>query len=245
MFIETETGALAVDTAHLFVRHYVKCHGLPMTISSDRDSNFTSKIWTSVTSIQKTQHNLSSVFRPQTDGQTERTNRFIEDYLRGVVNPSQTDWNEYLHFSEFTYSRRVHSSIGMSPFEADLDHVPYMPDDSAADPQFNKIIKRAQECVLQQEVFLKKAQDAKAQERMRSYYYKNRIQQTFEVGDLVLLDGKNLDIGHRGFSKTNKLAPRLIGPYCIIEKVHKDSYRITMSKNLRIHPVFHTSLLKL
>ena len=81
-----------------------------------------------------TQHNLSSAFQPQTDGQTERTNRFIEDYLRNVVNPSQDNWDEFLSLAEFAYNRRVHSSIGMSPFEADLGYQPFIPDDVVSDP---------------------------------------------------------------------------------------------------------------
>ncbi|RAW43259.1 hypothetical protein PC110_g576 [Phytophthora cactorum] len=100
--------------------------------------------------------------------------------------------------------------------------------------------------MLRQEVFLKSAQDAmsEAQERMKGYYDKNRNYQEFEVGQLVLLDGTNLDIRHKGFAKSFKLAPRLVGPYPIVEKVQNDSYKLAMSDNLKIHPVFHTSLLK-
>ncbi|OWZ05517.1 LOW QUALITY PROTEIN: Retrotransposon protein [Phytophthora megakarya] len=115
-FIATNTTATAEDTATLFMVNYVKEHGVPKSIISDRDSKVTSKFWHDViTTLQKT-HQLSSAFSPQTDGQTERANRFVEDYLRGVVNPAQNDWDEYLHLAEFAYNRRVHSSIGMSSF---------------------------------------------------------------------------------------------------------------------------------
>ncbi|KAF1333396.1 Retrovirus polyprotein, partial [Globisporangium splendens] len=216
-FIATKTTATAEDTADLFMKCYMKDHGQPKSIVSDRDSKFTSKFWTSIMTTTKTQHNLSSAFRPQTDGQTERRNRFIEDYLRGVVNPAQNDWNDFLHTAEFAYNRRVHSTIGMSPFEADLGYNPYIPDDVAADPEFKKLNKAAQDFLFHQEVFLRKAQDAmsEAQERMKSYYDKNRKQQNFEIG-----------------------------PYPIVNKVHKDSYEIAMSKDLKIHPIFYTSLLK-
>ncbi|KAF1329279.1 Retrovirus polyprotein, partial [Globisporangium splendens] len=246
MFIPTKTTASAEDTAELFMKHYVKDHGLPRTIVSDRDTKFTSKLWQQVMTIMGTKHNLSSAFRPQTDGQTERTNRFVQDYLRGVVNPSQNDWDDYLHLAEFAYNRRVHSSIGMSPFEADLGYTPCMPDDVAMDPEFRELSKSAKEFVLKQEAMLKIAQDAisEAQDRMKSYYDKNRLVQDFEVGDYVLLDGKNLDIRHKGFAQSKKLAPRFIGPYQIVKKVHKDSYELALSRELKLHPVFHTSLLK-
>ena len=245
-FIQTKTTATAKDTAEIFMKHYVKDHGLPKTITSDRDSKFTSHLWKDLMLCLQTKHNLSSAFRPQTDGQTERTNRFIEDYLRGVINPAQNNWNEFLHLAEFAYNRRVHSSIGMSPFEADLGYNPYMPDDVVRDPEFSKLVQDTKVFLLRQEAFLKMTQDAmsEAQSRMKLYYDKNRPVQIFEVGDEVLLDGKNLDIRHKGFAQSSKLAPRYIGPYRIVKKVQKDSYELSLSKGLKLHPVFHTSLLK-
>lgn len=119
-FIATKTTDEATEIANVFMKNYVKDHGLPKTIVSYRDTKFTSKFWQTVIAAMGKQHNLSSAFRPQTDGQTERINRFIGDYLRGVINPAQNNWDEFLHLAEFAYNRRVHSTIGMSPFEADL-----------------------------------------------------------------------------------------------------------------------------
>ncbi|KAG3118660.1 hypothetical protein PI125_g2726 [Phytophthora idaei] len=111
----------------------------------------------------------------------------------------------------------------MSPFEADLGYCPYMPDDVTADPDFKKLNKTAHDFLLRQEVFLKSAQDAmsEARERMKGYYDKNRKSQEFEMGQLVLLDGKNIDIRHKGFAKSFKLAPRFVGPYPIVETVQR------------------------
>ncbi|KAI9991748.1 hypothetical protein PInf_017099 [Phytophthora infestans] len=64
------------------------------------------------------------------------------------------------HYSlndEFAYNRRVHSTIGMSPFEADLGYSPYMPDEVLLDPELNKLEKAAKALLLRQEVFLKVA----------------------------------------------------------------------------------------
>ena len=245
-FIATKTTDDTTEIANVFMKNYVKDHGLPKSIVSDRDTKFTSKLWQSIMETLGTQHNLSSAFRPQTDGQTERTNRFIGDYLRGVVNPAQDNWDSYLHLAEFAYNRRVHSTIGMSPFEADLGYVPYMPDEVASDPEFKKLNKTAQEFLLRQETLLKVAQDrmSEAQERMKFYYDKNRLVQNFELNDLVLLDGKNLDIRHKGYAQSKKLAPRYIGPFPVLKKISKDSYELGLSKGLKLHPVFHTSLLK-
>ncbi|GMG18316.1 unnamed protein product [Phytophthora fragariaefolia] len=134
----------------------------------------------------------------------------------------------------------------MSPFEADLGYVPYMPDEVARDPEFERLQKSAQDFLLKQDAILKMAQDAmsEAQTRMKSYYDKNRLAQDFKPGDMVLLDGRNLDIRHKGFAQAKKLAPRFIGPYPVVKQVHHDSYELRLSKGLKLHPIFHTSLLK-
>ena len=85
---------------------------------------------------------------------------------------------------------------------------------------------------------------SEAQSRMKSYYDKNRKIQEFKIGDKVLLDGRNLQIHHKGFKNTAKFAPRFIGPFQILDKIQKDSYKLSLSKGLKLHPVFHTSLLK-
>eukprot|EP00644_Phytophthora_capsici_P015818 jgi/Phyca11/131297/e_gw1.103.44.1 len=172
----------------------------------DRDSTFTSKFWQAVITAMGTHHNLSSAFRQQTDGHTERTNR-----LSKII--SENDWDEFLHWANFAYNRRVHATIGMSPFEADLGYISYMPcDDVASDPEFKKLEKAAKEFLLRQEAFLKVAQDrmSEAQERMKHYYDKNRLVMDFKNGGMVRLDGKNLDICQKGYAQSKKLAPRFI-----------------------------------
>ncbi|GMF56292.1 unnamed protein product [Phytophthora fragariaefolia] len=215
--IAMKTIDATTDIADVFMKNYVKDHGLPKTIVSDRDTKFMSELWQSIAKALGTQHNLSSAFRPLTARQTERTHRFIGDYLRDVINPAQNDWDDYLHLSEFAYNRRVHPTIGISPFEADHGYVPYMPDDVASDPNFTKLEKSAREFLLRQETRLKVAQDrmTEAQEHIR----------------------------HKGYAQSKKLPPRYIGPFPVLKKISKDSYELGISKGLTLHPVFHTSLL--
>ncbi|KAF4043655.1 putative transposon Tf2-9 polyprotein [Phytophthora infestans] len=77
---------------------------------------------------------------------------------------------------------------------------------------------------------------------MKVHYDMNRKSQDFEVGHLVLLDGRNINIHHK--ISQNCLTPRFVKPYPIVEKVHRDSYKLAVSDGLKAQSGFHTSLLK-
>ncbi|GMF18115.1 unnamed protein product [Phytophthora lilii] len=70
---------------------------------------------------------MTVAYRAQGDGQSERTNRTLEEYLRCFVSPHQDNWDVHLANAEFAINSAVNSSIKMSPFEADLGYVPANP----------------------------------------------------------------------------------------------------------------------
>ncbi|KAE8963300.1 hypothetical protein PF011_g29084 [Phytophthora fragariae] len=159
-FIATKTTATAQDTAKLFRDHYQRLHGFPVSIVCDRDSKFTSKLWTHLLQLQDTKLSPSSAFKPSTDGQTEITNKFIGEYLRAYVNPHQNDWHDFLALAEFAYNARDHSSLGMSPFVADLGYQPRSVSD--LDVPESPSYKSASRFVDVQKAILVECQDALA-----------------------------------------------------------------------------------
>ena len=235
--------------AAIFQKEFQRLHGIPETIISDRDCRFNSAFWLEFMELQGCKHQLSSAFRPNTDGQTERTNRFIEDYVRNYIYANQENWPDLLWSAEFAYNSRVHESLKMSPFEADLGYVPR----AIPDRIFNDIVgtKSNQDIFAlgerQQELLITlKMNLENAQLRMKKYYDKNRPVQVFEIGDKVLISSRNLNIEHLGIAKegTTKFGPLWIGPYPIIEKTTPDTYKLLLPIGLRLHSEFHTSLLK-
>ena len=60
--------------------------------------------------------NLSTARHPQTDGQTERANRIIEDVLRHFVSPDMTDRDRYLCMAQFAMNSAWHETIQQTPF---------------------------------------------------------------------------------------------------------------------------------
>ena len=104
--------------AQLYIKHIVSLHGVPVSIVSDRGTQFTSRFWQKLQEAMGTQLDFSTAYHPQTDGQTERTIQTLEDMLRMCVLDLKQDWDQYLSLVEFAYNNSYHSSIGMPPYEA-------------------------------------------------------------------------------------------------------------------------------
>ena len=108
----------AEQLAELIIGTVVKDFGLPSGIVSDRGSVFTSKFWSTLCWVLKIKRKLSTAFHPQTDGQTERQNQTLEQYLRQFCTYHQDDWASLLPQAEFAYNNSDHASLGCSPFFA-------------------------------------------------------------------------------------------------------------------------------
>jgi hypothetical protein len=117
-FIPLKTTHRAADVADIFLKEVACLHGIPKTIVSDRDPKFTSNFWKGLFKGFGTNLNFSTTYHPESDGQTERVNRVIEDMLRMYVMDKPSRWEDYLHLVEFAYNNGYHTSLKMSPFEA-------------------------------------------------------------------------------------------------------------------------------
>ncbi|GJR25274.1 reverse transcriptase domain-containing protein [Tanacetum coccineum] len=84
----------------------------------DRDSHFTSKFWQSLQNALGTQLDMSTVYHPETDGQSEKTIQTLEDMLRACVIDFGKGWERHLPLVEFSYNNSYHASIKAAPFEA-------------------------------------------------------------------------------------------------------------------------------
>ena len=126
-FIPTYTTATAPDIAKIFFDVIFKLHGLPKTIISDRDAKFTSRFWKSLFQQMGTKLAMSTAFHPQSDGQTERLNRTLEEMLRIFITYKQDKWDEHLSSAEFAYNNSKQASIRFTLFELDCRQAPNMP----------------------------------------------------------------------------------------------------------------------
>ncbi|GJS19143.1 putative reverse transcriptase domain-containing protein [Tanacetum coccineum] len=97
--------------ARLYLNEIVARHGVAISITSDRDSRLTSRFWQSMQEALGTRLNMSTTYHPQTDGQSERTIKTLEDMLRPYVLDFGGSWDVHLLLVEFSYNNSYHSSV--------------------------------------------------------------------------------------------------------------------------------------
>ena len=103
--------------AEKYIDEILRLYGVPANIVSDRDPKFSSIFWQDLQRALGTNVHMSTTFLPETDGQTKRTIRTIEDMIRLRALEWAGDWEDYMPLVEFSYNNSYHSSIDMSPFE--------------------------------------------------------------------------------------------------------------------------------
>ncbi|GJT72384.1 putative reverse transcriptase domain-containing protein [Tanacetum coccineum] len=102
----------------LYINEILSRHGVPISIISDRDSQFTSCFWRLLQKAFGTQLDISTAYHPQTDGQSERMIQTMEDILRACEIDLEGSWDTHLPLVEFSYNNSYHTSINCAPFKA-------------------------------------------------------------------------------------------------------------------------------
>lgn len=226
----------------LFFDNVIKLHEVPRTIVSDRDKVFTSQFWKELFTLLGTKLLLSSAYHPQTDGQTERVNQYLEMYLRCAVYDDPKKWKSWLSQAEFWYNSAYHTSVGCTPFfalygyEANTGLVPSHPTQSTTVSE--------EISTLQQQAVVLKEHLATAQNKMKMAADKKRNHQEYQVAELVLLKLQpytQSSLVNRPFPK---LAFKYFGPYKVLERIGRAAYKLELPADCLIHPVFHVSQLK-
>ncbi|TYK05161.1 reverse transcriptase [Cucumis melo var. makuwa] len=228
-FIPCPLDVKVDEAARLFFKNVVKLWGIPKSIISDRDPRFTGKFWRELFKLMGTELNFSTSFHPQSDGQTERINALLEQYLRHYVSAHQKDWATLLDVAQFSYNLQRSESTGKSPFEIIMNQQPNTPGALIApyegpNPSAFSFAKQWHE-----EQDISRACLEKAARRMKKWADKKRRPKGYEIGEKVLV--KLLPNQFKSLRKVHKgLVRRYEGPFSIIEKDQEDPNKSKTSR---------------
>ncbi len=240
-----ELGTSSEVTAKMLLHHVWNLHGLPDSIVSDRGTQFVSDVWTRLCKILNIKRKLSTAYHPETDGQSENTNQWMKQWLRMFVNHKQDDWTELLPMAEFAANATPSDATGMSPFFLNNGHEPRM--SFSYEPQAAKNARQRQEFKeaesiterLKEALIRAKVNLVAAQKVMTVAANRKRQFVSFEVGDDVWLNSKNL----RTDRPSKKLDDKMIGPFRITAK-HGSSCVLNLPNIMAVHRTFHVNLLR-
>ena len=124
IFIPAHDTIMSIDLACLFILHVFSKHSIPSHVTSDRGSEFVSNFFRSLGTALDMRLHFTSGYHPEGDGQTERTNQTLEQYLRVYCNYQQDNWSELLPLAEFAYNNAPSATTGVSPFFANKEYHP-------------------------------------------------------------------------------------------------------------------------
>jgi transposase InsO family protein len=242
-FCATTSSVTAEETAQLYLQHIFKLHGLPENTVSDRGTQFTSKFTSRLLELCDVKSNKSTAYHPQSDGQTERVNQVLEQYLRIFCDYQQDDWHQLLPLAEFVYNNAQNSSTGVSPFYANYGYHPrsaprLVVTEEVVNPSAEELAAKLRKVHTQLRSQLESAQ-ATYKEK-----YDRHVKEhpSFAAGDRVWLLRKNIKTDR----PSQKLDVKRFGPFKILEVVgeSKMAFKLELPPRMRIHPVFHASLLE-
>ena len=232
----------AKKTASRFFHNWVVIFGALASIIGDRNKTLTLKFWKELMKESSTDLHLLTVFHPQADGRSKRSNKTIGQILRTFTSKRQLRWLEALPFVEHSINSMINVATGLSPLKPIFGRNPNFfpaPNNTTNLPPLAKWL-----CV-------RKKVWADARNMLWTNRVKQAVQQKRQCqdrtplreGNWALLNNADWRGRHQGV--TDKLKERYEGPYRIIQ-VFNAGQNITLelpSSNKR-HPNFHVSKVK-
>lgn len=117
-FLPVKTSYNVAKYAQLYLEEVVRLQGIPLSIISERVTQFTSHFWKAFQEALGTHMDLNIAFPPQTYGQLERTIQILVDMLRACILDFKGSWKKYFPLVKFAYNNSYQASTQMTPFEA-------------------------------------------------------------------------------------------------------------------------------
>src|SRR6266481_1880825 len=211
LFIPTHDTITSHDLAQLFVLHVFSKHGVPSHVTSDRGSEFVSHFFRSLGTALNMKLHFMSGYHPEGDGQTERTNQTLEQYLQVYCNYQQDNWSSLLPLAEFAYNNTPSSTMGVTPFFTNKGYHPNL----TVHPECDLTSARAREFITDLDELHTELRThmADAQKRYQGTVDSRRLPApAFTIGSKAFVKAKFF----RMTQPSKKLADKFLGPYEVI-----------------------------
>ena len=234
-FVATTEKMIAEGLVRLFRDNVWKLYGLPESVISDRGPQFVAGVIKELNKMLGIETKLSTAYHPETDGQTERTNQELEQYLRMYINHRQNNWAEWLATAEFAFNNKVYTATRSSPFQVNYGRELRM----GFDIRKKGKNKKAEEFVREMKERHEETRAAlvKSQEKMKRQADRSRKEaEEYRVGNKVLISTKDFsaELMKRAMKK---LIEKFIGPYVVKKIVSENAVELELPASLRIHLV--------
>jgi len=240
IFIPTHDTITSAELARLFVIHVFSKYGVLSHVTSDHGSEFVSHFFRSLGTALDMRLHFTSGYHPEANGQAERTNQTLEQYLHIYCNYQQDNWSKLLPLVEFAYNNAPSATTGVSPFFANKGYHPNLsiyPERDIASSYARDFVLNLDElqAILKEEI-------AKAQRQYQPSADSHQQQPPdFQVRQSVFVRSQYFQTTH----PSKKLSEKYLGPYEIIAQPSPQSFTLRLPDIMRAaHPVFHVSMLK-
>ncbi|CDO76909.1 hypothetical protein BN946_scf184594.g16 [Trametes cinnabarina] len=240
IFIPTHDTLMASELADLFIMHVFSKHGVPSHVTSDRGSEFMSHFFRSLGKALDMHLHFTSGYHPEGDGQTERVNQTLKQYLRVYTNYQQDNWSQLLPLTELAYNNALNVTTGISPFFANKGYNPTI----SVHPERDLTSACAHEFAVDLDKLhsILRQQIAEAQVWYQVQADKHHLPAPdFKVGDQVYVRVEHI----RTTRPFKKLSEKFLGSFPIIMQAGTHSFTLQLPESMRaVHPIFHVSQLE-
>lgn len=231
-FIPTHETVDTAGIADLHIREVYRLHGLPSEFVSDRGPQFASCLMRLLYSKLGIKASTTTAYHLEANGQTERMNKEVAQYLRLFCSQRQDDWANLLPLAEFAINNRQSGTTGYSPFWLMHGYNPWALPAVGRETAMPEATSR-----------LSLLSEARAEAESALRMAKERLSQApcvkFQIGDKVWLDTKNIRIRQ----PSGKLGPKKLGPFEVTKVIGDRDYQLALPRDLKVYPVFHVDRL--
>ena len=245
--VPTNRFEQATDTARYFLNYVVRVHGLPRSLICDRDSRFQSKFWRTLMDMLGVAARHTSGFHPQANGQAERTNQNLRQYLRVASKSNNGNWVADIPLCEMAINNASIGKTELTPYLLNLGYHPYLIPDSLW--YYRRSDLREANAQNWSTGGGKSGRATRkhcrtSRKKMPHMPTATGRRHEFKPGDLVMV--RMFPVNRNQLNPKGPFADRWAGPYQVVGQISHQSYRLKLpiSDRSRFGRVFHAQQLK-